>query len=168
MRPYFSYLIILVLLIAGLSFGGGFEAGEKKWASVVVEAMKQRGLSDLRGCIFAIDSNSLRMVRNLDPKTADKTAWRIEQCDKILARLGALEQDEDTSRILGEAKLFYGGYIETLSEILATQIQLETLYNALSLETLGKAQELEELQNKQIHETKKFLERLELLIVRAW
>ena len=167
MRPYFSYFIILVF-IASLSFWGGFEAGEKKWSSVVVEAIKQGGLSDLRGCIFAIDSNSLRMVRRLDPKTADKTAWRIEQCDKILARLGALEQDEDTSRTLGEAKLFYDGYIETLSEILSTQIRLETLYDTISFETLGEAQELEELQNKQIHETKKFLERLELLIVRAW
>ncbi len=167
MRPYFSYFIILVF-VAGLSFWGGLEAGEKKWASVVVEAIKQRGLSDLRGCIFAIDSNSLRMVRRLDPKTADKTAWRIEQCDKILARLGALEQDEDTSRILGEAKLFYDGYTETLSEILATQIQLETLYNEFSFGALDRVRELEELQNKQIHESKKFLERLELLIGRAW
>lgn len=164
-------LVILMITLLGGAFWSGLEVGENKWENRVVEATKHKYLSNLHGCLFTIDSTTLRLIRNLNPETTQQNAWRVGQCDKFLEFLGRRELDEDTSRILGEARLFYDGYKQTLREIFATQIQLETLYTTMGLgdtEKMVEAQELEDRQTEQIEETKKFLERLEMLIIRAW
>jgi hypothetical protein len=165
---HYLFVLVVILLLAG-SFWRGLEAGEAKWSGAVAEATKKRNLSDLRGCLFAVDSTAIRLVRILNAEGLQKVAWRVAQCDGFLETLGTTGEDEEIGRILGEARLFYDGYSVTLNEIIGRQIQLETLYNAFgSVEKMRKAQELEAQQTRQIHEAQQFLDRLEMLIVRSW
>jgi hypothetical protein len=165
-----TFILVAMVLLLG-SFWGGREMGQRAEQIAMSKALKHRRLSDLRGCLFAVDSNMLRTVRHLDQLNIERLVWRLGQCDAFLDRLGKTALDDETSGILGEVRLFYDGYYQDLQEIVDRQIELKELYNNFSIEDTEKirrTKELEEQQAGQIQESAKFLDRLELLIIRAW
>jgi len=153
------------------AYWGGEEITNRAWASEVTETIKHSQLSDLRGCLFAIDSDTMHLVRDLNGQNVRRLAWRITKCDELLDRLGENAQDEETSRVLGEARLFFDGYAKTLNEILARQIKLALLYSSdftFTPDKMEEAQKLETQQTNQMAEAQTFLHHLEMLIGRAW
>jgi hypothetical protein len=170
-----SFLVLLACGLLMVSFIGGRENRDRKGSDLINTSLKYGQLSDVRGCLFASDSQAMRVIRDINPKDVRNLIWRLEQCERFLVTLGNDEQDEEVGSVLGEARLFYDGYIETLNEIIVSQIKLNALYANAQDATLEQRQrieiELERLviqQENQIKESKKFIERLELLIVRAW
>lgn len=164
-------LTLLTVCLLALSFWGGLATGEKVWSHTVADAVKHQRLSDLRGCLFSIDSEVMHFLNKPEVEAIKKLLWREEQCSLFLDFLGRAELDEETSVILGEARLFYGGYSLTFREVIGREIQLQTLYTGLDstdVIAMRKIVELEEQQEQQIQELQKFLDRLESLIVKAW
>lgn len=158
--------LVGILMIG--SYWGGEEITNRAWASEVSEAIKHSQLSDLRGCLFAIDSDTMHLVRGLSGQNARRLTWRITKCNEFLDHLGEAAQDEETSRVLGEARVFFDGYTKTLNEILARQIKLLLLYGDFTADKMEEARELEIQQTHQMAEAQKFLNHLERLIKRAW
>jgi len=158
--------LVGILMIG--AYWGGEEITNRAWASEVTEAIKHSQLSDLRGCLFAIDSDTMHLVRGLSGQNVRRLAWRITKCDELLDRLGETAQDEETSRVLGEARVFFDGYAKTLNEILTRQIKLTLLYGDFTADKMEEARELETQQTNHMAEAQTFLHHLEMLIGRAW
>jgi len=168
-RKYFLILLSLLLLVG--AFRGGLEVGERAWAEKVAVETNHAQLSNIRGCLFAIDSDTLHFVRSPGGESLKRLFWRFNQCNSFLEALGTTELDENVSGILGEVQLFLNGYTVTLKEIVGRQIMLETLYNDLGVgdtEKLREVQKLETLQTEQLQEAEKFMDRMQLLITEAW
>ncbi len=169
MLKYFLVLLSALLIVG--AFRGGLEVGERAWSEKVAVAEKQVQLSNLRGCVFAIDSDTLHFVRSVDSSNLKRLFWRINKCDSFLENLGTTELDEEVSRVLGEIKLFLNGYQATLREILGRQLMLEALYADLTAGDIGhplQVQELEDLQTEQLQEAMRFLDRIQLLATKIW
>jgi hypothetical protein len=92
-------------------------------------------------------------------------------CPTWLEAGNKLVPSKDKAANLGEIRLFFDGFLESVDNIFARQIQLETLYNNSSfggLENLRKAKGLQEQQNRAIHEFKRFRDRIETELRQAW
>lgn len=169
-----KYLLILGLLVCLLgAFGGGAYITNQVWDSQMTPVMAQCTIVKFQTCLFMVDSDMLRFIAQADSSKLKKLAWRMERCGEFLDEAGKAVLDEEVGGFLGEIRLFYDGYAVTLHEIIATQVQLELMYNGLRLkggdENLEK--EMLKLAEKQVgylHETRKFLERLEVLIAGTW
>ena len=164
-------IIIVGFLVGILTIGAyrtGEEVSEKVWANTVEVALEHGQLSDLSGCLFAIDSDTMHLVRAFDADAARRLAWRMSRCDDLLEALGQVPQDEETGRVLGEARIFFNGYQETLNDILELQLKLEVLYADFSTDKVEEIGRLELQQNKQLRDAQKFLDRMQSLIIRAW
>ena len=176
MLKYFLILLSTLMILG--AFRGGLEVGERAWAGTVAVAEERVQLAEgrvqlshLRGCVFAIDSDTLHFVRSPDAVTLKRLLWRYNQCGTFVEALGSMETDEETSWVLGEIKLFLSGYNATLKEIMGRQIMLETLYSELEIGNvaqLREVQELEDLQTAQLQESMQFLDRIQLLATKIW
>jgi len=169
MLKYFLVLLSALLIVG--AFRGGLEVGERAWAEKVAVAERQIQLSNLRGCVFAIDSDTLHFVRTPDVLNLRRLLWRVGACDSFLETLGTTELDAEISGVLGEIKLFLNGYQTTLKEIIGRQIMLEALYADLTtgdIEVLLEVEELEDLQTEQLQESMRFLDRIQLLATKIW
>jgi hypothetical protein len=169
MLKYFLVLLSALLIVG--AFRGGLEVGERAWSEKVAVAERQVQLSHLRGCVFAIDSDTLHFVRTPDVINLRRLLWRVNKCDSFLENLGTTELDEEISGVLGEIKLFLNGYQTTLKEIMGRQIMLEALYADLTtgdIEVLLEVEALEDLQTEQLQETMRFLDRIQLLATTIW
>jgi hypothetical protein len=95
--------------------------------------------------------------------------WRIEKCEVFLDEAGKATIEERTSWFLGEIHLFYTGYLDTVREMVETQVKLEVLHMGFSLgntdeERIEEAAQLVKKQTGAVEETGKFLNRLGKLV----
>lgn len=166
-NPTFRYLTALLFVFG--SFWGGIEARDAVARAREARSAQTLALSGVLGCVYAADSLSMHFLYREDVGTLLIAHRMLDGCESLLDQLGASVQDEETSAILGEAKLFYDGYRTTMSEILSRQVQLGTLYNAIGgMADLRKAEALEEQQQRQVHESQEFVNRLNALLLQAW
>lgn len=126
-------------------------------------------LSGTLGCIYSVDSLSMRFLQQHDVGILMGAYRMLSRCEKLFDDLGKSVQDKDTRFTLGEAKFFYDSYKQTMTEILARQVKLDTVYFALGgMTDLREAEKLEAQQQQQVRESQQFVNRLNKLLLRVW
>jgi hypothetical protein len=171
MKKYLLILTLIICLLAG--FGGGAYITDRVWDSQMAPVVARCTVVNFQTCLFMVDSDMMRFIAQSNSRKLKKLRWRMERCSEFLDQAGKTATDEKTSRFLGEIRLFYDGYAETLNEIIATQVKLELLYNGFLLKDMDKNPgkeilKLSEEQAEHLIETRKFLQRLEALIAETW
>ena len=173
MRKYL--LIFLATLLLILSFWGGGKIKEdavnKHWLAVVESTYRQTTLSDVRGCFHYIDAEILRYLHVPTDERLQIAFTKVAVCEDLLDKVWKQEANEEIRWILSEAKLFYGGYKETVKETMVNKMALILLYDdpiIFTPEGLAQATILEEKLKDQIEELNKFTMRLHSLIERSW
>ncbi len=163
---------LLVICTTYLGFLSGTELGEQYLKDAARTERIHHQLSDLRGCMYAMDSDTLRFILNQEQEDLMRVLHRTSECREFIKEVGANAIDEELSGTLGEIVLFYDGYTATLQEILARQITLKTLLTKAAIDpdpaTDAHLLTLTKQQLDAITTTRNFLDRLTRLIVRAW
>lgn len=174
--------LLITLGCVSLFAAGTFfqEFRNRKFVNAVVQqANEQISLmqfdqlnTQLQMCVVSVNGKIFQYLRTNDPQDAAIAGLTIEKCDEWLDVLGKSAPDEKTSALLGQARLFFGGFREAANKIILRQVQLEELYgNGINLfsdtEKLTKIKELEEEQSKAIPEFNKFTSTIFLSIIQA-
>jgi len=174
MKGYLLIIILAFSLIAsfwvGLQTGFGMGQEEGKTTALAVN-LKQHQLANLRMCFFNLEIDTLLNVKEWSMNRIQRLMWRHSLCNEYLDLLGNSWLDEETSFTLGELRVFFDGYIETIREITRRQLRLEIAYQVLSPnnpEDVNVVEEMELEQLTQIRESEEFLKRLLSLIGKAW
>ena len=165
--------IVLFIGMVYLGFQTGLDIKKDHLEKQVVVERNHHLLTDLRGCMYAMDSDVWRFVLNPVRGDLTRVLRRATACKEFIALLGKNISDEDASAVVGEAAIFYDGYIDALREILVRQVELTILYveldaDATDIDSEQRIVELTQLQVEGIIETRNFLDHLEQLIVRVW
>jgi hypothetical protein len=123
--------------------------------------------------MYAMDSDTFRYILNPQTARLKRVLWRTAVCRHFIREASKDASDEKTSQAVGDALLFYDGYIATLKELLARQVELTILYEDFETgipapDTMSRIEALIGKQVDASEDTRKLLDKLEHLIVRAW
>ena len=128
--------------------------------------------TQLQMCVMSANGKVFQYLHTNDPRDAAIVDLTIEKCNEWLDTLGKNAPDKKTSILLGEARLFFGGFREAAHNIILRQSQLAELYgedltSLANIEYLVKIKKLEEEQHKAIPDFNKFTGKIFLSILQA-
>jgi hypothetical protein len=154
-------------MCAGFSIGTDLRKQELE--KIISTERIQHRLTDLRGCVYAMDSDLFRYMLSPQIAQSQQTLLRTVTCRRFVQEVGENISDDKTSQTVGEILIFYDGYVATLKELLARQSEFTDLITEPpGQDTMPRMKELIDKQAEAIIDTRKFLDKLEHLITRAW
>lgn len=172
MRKYLMVLVCILFLVLG--FLGGHATKGYEVRTYVAEAHEHlneaaflHSLVQVRACMLALDGHVMHFVNRPDPTSLYEMAGRMGRCQGWLDEAAkrsdlVVERGEQ----LGIVNLFYSGFKETIFEVLEREGDMRLLYQ--SGQSSEELQDLMLQQQRDIHELRKFRDRIEYEIIESW
>lgn len=164
MRKLFYIAVVCVALCFGaVGFLEGLSQKQEAMEKLETKNLNVAYMSllvDFQNCMLSSINDTFYFGINHNPKEAMAAGMKIVNCRERLDELGKSVADEEMSGELGEALLFYDGYIETLNTILKLEFEVIDMYASGDVDS----ERLEVLvfqQRRAYNEAKKFLHRIQ-------